>query len=228
MSSIPVQAILFVVDRYDDIYRQTSAVFGNRPDPILERFVGLIDRSRPVVDIGCGQGRNSLFLARRGLEVHALDPSIEAVRTVDAAAESDDLPITTIHGGFEDLGPISGGFGAILVFGLIPDLRREQVMSLTKVINELLAASGLLMITAFGTWDPAYAQHRGKWDEADENSFCSVDGAVRTYLEPGELPRLFSEMSVVHTWEGLGPEHRHGDGPIERHGRTEAVLRKPG
>ncbi len=37
---------------------------------------------------------------------------------------------------------------------------------------------------------------------------------------------LFVKLEVVHTWEGLGQEHRHGDGPTERHGLAEAVLRR--
>ncbi len=46
-------------------------------------------------------------------------------------------------------------------------------------------------------------------------------------LEPGELTGLFPDLSPVHTWEGTTPEHRHGDGPSERHGLAEAVLRRP-
>ncbi len=214
------------MNRYDDLYRQTPDVFGPLADPILERFTDLIDSTRPVLDIGCGQGRNSLFLARRGIAVHALDPSAEAVRTVAEGAEHQRLSIQTVHGGFDDVVPVAGGFGTILVFGLIPDLRREQVSRLAAAVEQHLGPGGLLFITAFGTWDPSYERHRSDWTEAEENSYCSLDGLIRTYLEPGELAALFPAMTVLHSWEGLGPEHRHGDGPLERHGRAEAVLRQ--
>ena len=35
-------------------------------------------------------------------------------------------------------------------------------------------------------------------------------------------------FDAVHLWEGLGPEHRHGDGSPERHGKVEAVLANKG
>jgi hypothetical protein len=54
----------------------------------------------------------------------------------------------------------------------------------------------------------------------------NYDHGSRTYLEPGELRSLFSDWQVVDSWEGLGPEHRHGTGPVERHGLAEAVFRK--
>ena len=214
------------MDRYDDYYQSTPEVFGSEPNTILVEHAELIELSTTALDIGCGQGRNTLFLARRKIRVHALDSSIEAVRAVEVAAELEGLPIRTIHGGFEDLEPEPYGYGAIMVFGLIPDLKREQVTALAASIEKALAPNGSLFITAFGTWDPAYERHQSDWTESTENSFCSLDGVVRTYLEPGELVALFPGLEVIHSWEGLGPEHRHGDGPPERHGHAEAVLRR--
>jgi SAM-dependent methyltransferase len=215
------------MDRYDDYYRSTPEVFGSAPVPVLAEHAELIDPSATVLDIGCGQGRNSLFLARREITVHALDPSIEAVSSVKVAADTEGLAIRTIHGGFEDLEPEPDGYGAILVFGVIPDLQREKVTALAATIEEVLAPNGLLFITAFGTWDPSFERHQSEWKEDAENSFCSLDGVVRTYLEPGELVALFPGLEVIHSWEGIGPEHQHGDGPPERHGLAEAVLRRP-
>jgi SAM-dependent methyltransferase len=215
------------VDRYDDYYRSTPEVFGSEPITILVEHAALIEPAMTALDIGCGQGRNSFFLARRKITVHALDSSIEAIRTVKVAAEKASLAIRTIHGGFEDLEPVADGYGAILVFGVIPELKRQKVTALVAAIEELLAPNGLLFITGFGTWDPTFERHRGEWTEDAENSFCSLDGVVRTYLEPGELVALFPGLEGIHSWEGLGPEHRHGDGPLERHGLAEAVLRRP-
>jgi SAM-dependent methyltransferase len=214
------------MDRYDDYYRKTPDVFGSEANAILVDHVHLVDPSATALDLGCGQGRNSLFLARRKVPVHALDSSIEAICAVEVAAQMEGLPIRTIHGGFDELVQIPEGYGAVMVFGMIPDLRREQVTALVEMVDRVLADDGVLFITAFGNWDPAFEGHRSKWTEDAENSFCSLDGVVRTYLEPGELVALFPDLEVIHSWEGLGPEHRHGDGPPERHGLAEAVLRK--
>jgi SAM-dependent methyltransferase len=214
------------MNRYDDYYRSTPQVFGSEPNTFLVEHGDLVDSATTALDIGCGQGRNTLFLARRGLRVHALDSSIEAIHAVKAAAEREGLPIRTIHGGFEDLKRVPSGYGAIMVFGVIPDLKREMVTALVAAIEAHLGPNGLLFITGFGTWDPAFERHRDEWTEDAENSFCSLDGVVRTYLEPGELVAMFPGFEVIYSWEGLGPEHRHGDGPIERHGLAEAVFRR--
>ena len=110
-------------------------------------------------------------------------------------------------------------------FGLIPVLTRPQIGELVGSVDTHLGAGGHLWITAFGTWDPDYQLRAAEWVAEGRNSFRSPDDRLRTYLEPGELVALFPSFETIHAWEGLGPEHRHGDGPLERHGMAEAVLR---
>jgi len=215
------------VDDFDREYRATRDVFGTEPESILVRFADSLDPQRAVLDVGCGQGRNALFLARRGFAVDALDPSPVAVEQVTQAAEVENLPIRTIRGSFLDAVDIQREYGGILIFGLIPILTRAQIGDLCRFVDKHLGSGGLLLITAFGTWDPDFEVRCAGWTLENPNSLRSPDGRLRTYLEPGELPELFPDLTQVHTWEGLGPEHRHGDGPRERHGMAEAVLMRP-
>lgn len=211
---------------YDDVYLSDAAYFGDLPDPSLVAHFEKLDITRPMLDIGCGQGRHALFLARRGAAVDALDPSMVAVEHVRRAAAEENLHLEVIHGTFRDLKPADGTYGTVLVYGLIPMLSRADIHDLTNMVTSALRPRGLLLVTAFGTWDPAYPRHATAWHEVGENSFRGPDGDLRSYLEPGELRRLFADFEVVHAWEGLGPEHRHGGGAVERHGLVEAVLRR--
>ena len=211
---------------YDDTYRRTPGVFGEHPERILVDHEPRIERGFPVLDIGAGQGRNCLYLARRGSAVDALDPSRVALDTIDGIARVESLPITTHHGGFEthDGGP----YAAVLVFGLVQILTWEGIELLARRAHEWLRPGGLLFVTAFTTDDDGCGPRVREWERIGRNSFRGPGGAVRTYLEPGELPRLFDAFTPIHLWEGLGPEHRHGDGPLERHALVEAVLRAGG
>jgi len=122
--------------------------------------------------------------------------------------------------------PADGIYGTILVFGLIPLLERPEIDALAEAVTSALCGGGLLFATDFGIWDPGYSRHASEWATIGTNSFRGPEGNLRTYLESGELTRLFPGLDEIHTWEGLGPEHQHGSGPAERHGMAEAVWRR--
>ncbi len=209
---------------YDEAYKKTPDLFGPEPEALLRKFVREMDKSRPVLDIGAGQGRNALFLAREGFAVHAIDPSKAAVESIAAAAAKENLPIRTKRCGFETFVPgtsIPGtaAYSGVLLFGLVQILTLKSIGLLVGKASDWTGPGGLVFVTAFTTADPAFKEGRG---------------GMKTYLEPGEILELFAGLAaeiaggfeVVHHWEGPGPEHRHGDAPPERHARAEAVFKK--
>lgn len=213
---------------FDAFYRHSGDYFGTAPAEILVAHAGLIDKERPVLDIGAGQGRNALFLAAQGLRVDAIDPSAEAIATVGKLARKRGLPVRAVQSNFEAYDPGTGveSYGAICLFGLIPILEWRLIDELVDRVVAWSAGGTVLFVTAFTTKDPMFDACTAAWKPLGKNSFADSDGAVRTFLEPGEAPSLFPGFEVVHHWEGLGPPHRHGNGPSHRHGQVELVVRK--
>ncbi len=74
-----------VVEYWDDMYRDlTAPVAFSEGEPsaeVVEAAKWLPDAAR-VLDIGCGDGRNALFLAARGCQVTATDISPVAIAKV--------------------------------------------------------------------------------------------------------------------------------------------------
>jgi SAM-dependent methyltransferase len=66
---------------YDIEYRASSSFWGPEPGSLLQN----LDRTFPtlrvksVLDVGCGEGKNAAFFARRGAEVEAYDISRVAI-----------------------------------------------------------------------------------------------------------------------------------------------------
>lgn len=209
---------------YDEQYAKVDALFGTEAESILKQFADRLKRDSVVLDIGAGQGRNSVFLAELGFAVHALEPSKVASSALELLAGKRRLSMEIFSTTFERFVPPVVQYAGILVFGLMPDLDLPSIQRLLGRIHEWSGRGSLIWVTGFTTQDPAYDRHRSRWETSGENSFRGPGGVMRTYLEPGQIVTLFSEYSVLHHREGLGPVHRHGDGPPERHGRFEAVL----
>ncbi|MBU1318953.1 MAG: class I SAM-dependent methyltransferase [candidate division Zixibacteria bacterium] len=211
--------------QYNSIYSEHSNYFGDKPDEMLENHCRLINRSKPVLDIGAGQGRNSLFLAGQGFNVDAIDTSYVAVEHLASRARKQNLLINPCNVSFEDLRVEDGYYSAILLFGIIQLLRWEDISFLIHKIHKWLTDDGLVFVLAFRKDDPSYERF-SKEKQIGTNSFITTSGGVRTFLEPNEILKLFDGFDAVYHWEGLGPVHKHVDNPPEQHAEVHAVLRK--
>ena len=211
---------------YDDAYREDKHLFGEEPDSILKEHWHLLQPADPVLDVGAGQGRNALFLARNGLPVVAIDPSAVAIEGLVALAGHEGLRLRAEQCGFESFSPEEGDFGGILLFGLIQILSREGVSQLLDRARAWIRRGGLVLVTAFTSLDDTRSRYAREWREVEPGFYTDGNDGYRSFLAPGELPTLMERFEVVHHWEGPGPEHRHGDGPPERHQLVEGVFRR--
>ena len=211
---------------YDETYSNTKAAFGTEPETVLINHFHKLDKSKPVLDIGAGQGRNAFFLAREGFTVDAIDPSKVATETISAIAAQEGLSIHTHQCGFDKFVPHVDFYSGILIFGVIQILSWEDIGLLLEKIKHWTRKTSLVFITGFTVADSSFVRYSQTWKTIGKNSFADEQGNLRTYLEAGEVLDLFSEYKVVYHWEGVGHEHRHGNSPIECHAMTEVVLQR--
>ncbi len=197
-------------------------------DPILREFGGSISCPGPVIDVGAGQGRNALLLARSGLAVEALEPSAGAAATLEAKARAEALPLSVRTLGFERFSlPPGTSASAVLLLGLLPILTWPDIEKLVAAVASWTSPGSVLFVTAFGVDEPSHPRIRREWRPIGRNSWERPDGGDRrTFLETGEILELFGPHEVLHHHEGLGPLHRHGGGPEHQHAMVEAVLRR--
>lgn len=76
-----------------DTYYQTENLFG-APYPELIEFYEKIDRKGKLLDLGCGQGRDAVALAKMGFEVTGIDHSQVGIAQLNSIAEQEKLPLT--------------------------------------------------------------------------------------------------------------------------------------
>ncbi len=209
---------------YDEAYAKTKDYFGDQPEQILVKHYGRIEKSLPVLDIGAGQGRNTFFLSRNGLEVDAIDPSKAAIDAIQKVVDDEKLPVRTRQCGFDTFAPPVENYSGILIFGLIQILSRKAVDSLITRIERWTRSGSLIFITGFTVADPVFVRHKQTWESIGDNSFADDQGNIRSYLEANEIKELFPDYRPLYHWEGFGPEHRHGDEISHCHAKVEAVF----
>ncbi len=210
---------------YDEYYKNNPDVFGHEPEKILLEFTGLIPGDGTVLDLGAGQGRNAVFLARSGFLVDAVDTSSVSIQFLEKIGNNENMKINPVRSGIKDFTGKSK-YSAILLFGLMQILELNEIKILNRKIVGWMNNKSILFITAFTVADPGFAKISADSQKIGKNSFLRPSGEKRTFFEPGEIKNMFENYKCLYYREGLGPIHRHGNNPEERHNLVEAVFQQ--
>lgn len=76
-------------------YYQTDNLFGD-PYPELLSFFSKYSKHGKVLDLGCGQGRDAIALARMGFDVIGIDNSSVGIAQMNQIAKKERLPLNGI------------------------------------------------------------------------------------------------------------------------------------
>jgi len=204
---------------FDDVYRRAGApLYGVEPVPELRSLLesGLVAAPGRVLDLGCGDGRNALYVARRGFEVEAVDTAASAIARLQAAAQRENLAIAARVDDVRTLSYPPGRYGLIVANTILDHLERSADDWLVPLITRALAPGGVLFASVFTTRDPGCT---GVGRPSATARF------VRHYYEPGELARLFAGLTVVRYVEQHLVDKAHGR--PHRHQIARLTARKP-
>jgi len=78
---------------YEKVYCGAKQALGEPTREFVKFFDALPGRRLRVLDVGCGQGRDALFIARLGHSVVGIDQSPTGIRDLLADAEAEDLDV---------------------------------------------------------------------------------------------------------------------------------------
>lgn len=152
---------------YDRLYDETPNALGE-PTPV---FVDFFDQFEPegvrVLDVGCGQGRDALFIARQGHTVVGVDVSPNGVRDLVAAAGKEKLAEEGVVADITAYKP-EGKFGVILIdrtLHMLPKAPRlfvlEQLLDHVDEFGWILIADEASNISDF---EDVISRHRFDWE----------------------------------------------------------------
>jgi tellurite methyltransferase len=74
--------------RWDAKYAGENKPCSAEPDAELITYAPLFPQNGRALDLACGTGKNALFLAQQGLDVDAIDGSVEALNRLRASVQS--------------------------------------------------------------------------------------------------------------------------------------------
>jgi len=130
---------------YNKLYGTTKAALGE-PTQVFVDFFHRLKRDRlRVLDVGCGQGRDALFIARLGHSVVGVDISANGIDDLVNAARLENLEISGITADITRFTP-DGDFDVVLIDRTLHMLAEaERLEALGRLVDHV-SPDGWLLI----------------------------------------------------------------------------------
>lgn len=121
-----------------DKYYQTENLFG-KPYNELVDFYSKIEPKGKLLDLGCGQGRDSIPLAKLGFTVTGVDYSQIGIEQLNEIAEKENLPLKGVVGDIYSYSDFDK-FNFILLDSMFHFAKKDKEKE-TNFLNQLLDLS---------------------------------------------------------------------------------------
>ena len=192
-----VEAATDDVEWYLEFYCKPEDYFPKKynSNPVHSEVLEAMDTVKPckALDLGCGQGRNALFLAQHGFDVTAVDQNELSLEILQSIVEQEDLEMPV---GIYDIHSASIGqtYDFIVSTVVLMFLQADRIPAIIKNMQEQTSIGGYnLIVCAMDTDDYP----------------CSVNFPF-TFKE-GELANYYKDWELVKYNENPGHLHRRDE-----------------
>ncbi|MBM3395642.1 MAG: class I SAM-dependent methyltransferase [Betaproteobacteria bacterium] len=198
-------------DFWDQRYRAPEYIFGEEPNAFVRRQIERIPTGAKVLDVACGEGRNSVWLARHGCEVVGVDISPLALAKARVLAARFNVNPVLVEADIMSWPWQPAQYDVVLTI-FIQFAAAEGRTALFSGISRTLKPGGLLLLQGF---NPAQLELRSGGPK-DASHLYSAE----------LLQELAGGLEIIHLLEHEG-DLREGTKHVGPAALIDLIARKP-
>lgn len=196
---------------WEKAYRSVESLWGLKPDHILIDYASLVPKGK-VLDLGIGEGRNSLFFAKMGYEVEGVDISQTAIERCIERAKNTNLKLKAEVRNLKEIDIPEGTYSLIIAAWVLNFFKKTESEEIMRKINNGLKKDGFVYIGLFSLDDPGYERAKKRLEVVGENTFYSPKRDIFFhYFTEDEVLSLFADFKVIYYAKGTELDLAHGD-----------------
>ena len=189
-------------EEWDERYSGEQVWSGNPNEALVAEATGLT--AGRALDVGCGEGADSVWLARQGWQVTALDISRKAVARTEAMAVDAGVEVEGVAAGLLEAPLPEASYD--LVIAMYPALLRTPTDVAEQRLLDLVATRGTLLVVHHADIDPEHAREHG----CDPDDYVSPDDVRALAVARGGWAVVADERRERATvLGGAGAHHRN-------------------
>ena len=154
---------------------------------------------KKVLDLGCGVGRNSVFLSQMGFEVDAFDLSPTAIEELNSKIMKLNLKINTKIGDMLELPYANENFDSILAFHTIYHTDMQGLQNVIGEMKRVLVDGGEIFFTLNSKMSPSFKNPTHKI--IDEHTIIKTEGLEKdiphTFVDYEDIKMMLRGFQII-------------------------------
>ena len=196
---------------WEKTYLDDSAItFSATPNATVTEFEHLLDKETSILEAGCGEGQNAIYLARQGFaDIDAFDISENGIAKLRRIADANNVRLNAFVADLTAY-PFEKTYGLVMCFGTLHFVRREQWKEFIDTTKTHTAVGGIHIMQIFTDTVPA----------SDDIAPFAVGLA-----KDGEIKEMYSDWEILQ-FRSYVFDDEHPGVPKHRHSSNKIVARR--
>ncbi len=197
---------------YNKIYSAGGIAADNKPSQILSLVWKNFLPGSKVLDLGCGQGSDALFLVKNNFLVTAIDSSDVAINQIKIKKDEFKLDnLELICGDISDFDIKKNKYQVIICRNVLNFLDKDKALKILNNLQNNIQKGSYIIVEIFTKNDPSFVS---------DNKFAS-------YFEEQELLNIFSGYKIFYYLENIILDSGHpGFSNPHKHGVARIIAQK--
>lgn len=205
-------------------YQNTKQLWSSNPDFRLMQYIDLVKKGN-VLDLGIGEGRNSIPFASLGFDVDGVDSSQTAIDRCEDNFAGLDSTVNLINCDLKEYDIKKDNYTLIIAANVLNFFKKPEIAAMVQKIKAGLQEDGILYLTVFSTLEPKYITLKLNEKQVEENTFYIQErNSFVHYFTKEEIKEYFSEFELICLFEGVEYDTSHG--APHYHGGIDFMARK--
>ncbi len=186
---------------FEKVYEKPGAIWTNKESP--KELIDLVESGKikpcKVIDVGCGEGFYSIYLASKGFDVTGIDISEKAINYAKENARKAGFDIKFIAMDLNDLSKLKEKFDFVLEWAILHCVPFEKRKNYVENVSNLLNKGAKYLSTCFNVQDAKFGKIGERTRIIPENARALM-GEEMYFSSLDEIRELFeSDFKIIES-----------------------------
>ena len=197
-----------------------------KPDPLAEKALPYLNNAKNLLDVGCGEGADTVFFAKKGFQVTALDNNETHLERLRAFIDDNSLTnVSILNANALDFKYPQNYYDVINCLLVGCCMSRNDFNTLVLTLKATVKKGGIIIMSLRNYLDPEFKEYVSTEKMIEPNTFIKSGDCckIKYYIEKNRLRECFLDFEILYYYEGLTKDKYER---ITKHGDSYIIARK--